>query len=145
LIATAAVIVAVIVAVAAFLVLRPDPSQQTGAQQSPTGANATPGAATADAVPTAPAINGTYRIHSDIEYSNWDRVEPWRCDPGDCKGIKWNGTNFQSVVADICSPNPAPYTTVVVDGIVQEMSRSYTCNYVVKTGVQSETWTRIGD
>ena len=141
---------AIIVAVIAFLLLRPHPPQQAPAQTPPTASASTAGA-TAAATPDPWA--GTYRAHQIGPYITFDWNLHLGC-PG-CNGApnniaKWNGTGWQWDMDSACGPRTWTITytpTVVANNKVQEFSYQYRYKGVPCAGSVNADGTavRIGD
>jgi hypothetical protein len=143
------VIAAVIAAVAAVFLLRPDPLQQTGAQQSPTTiTNPTPGAATAD----GPWFRGTYNLAMTYPGGSHTSAvtvtsECPRCDATVGPLIyRWIGTGWQNTEETRCSPSITTLTpTDVVNGIVQQMTGYSGPHCPGSSAEVFLTFSRIGD
>jgi hypothetical protein len=102
-------------------------------------------------------LRGTYRTHIEVRSSagttTGDHIVTITSDCPGCDVIlvgavppayQWNGSGWQQVTTGpICPGDTVTLTpTVVVNGIVQELSTYYaTCNGTVRSG----TLTRIGD
>jgi hypothetical protein len=153
LIAAAAIVAVIIAIVAAFFVLRPNPPQHTAAQQSPTtAANPTPGAnpgsATSGAAAAAgPWFRGTYNYaNTSVSGTITVTSDCPTCDAtvtseGRSAVYQWTGSGW-TYDAGCKTQTFAP--TVVVNGIVQEMSTqdSGGCG---GGGGTTGTATRVGD
>jgi hypothetical protein len=153
--AIVAIVIAIAIAAALFL-LRPNPPQQTAAQQSPTTANNPPAGGTpATAAPAGPLLRGTYNEHNEIDYPSGhgsnNHVVKYSSDcpgcdvtavneTGDTGTLQWNGTGWSGPPGP-CGGVATVTPTAVVNGIVQEASGTVTfCNSTLTT-----TWTRTGD
>lgn len=159
LVSVAAIVAVIVAAIAAFLVLRPDPPRQTADEQS-LGTAATPSDGATPSVMTAsePLFRGTYSSRVTVTssagvYTN-DNVgtvvsDCPHCDvtlsgSGGATVFHWNGSVWEHLTeGPICAGDSITFTpTVVADGFVQELSYYYaTCNGTVSSG----TMTRTGD
>ncbi len=139
---------AVVVAVAAFFILRPDTPQQTAAQESPTTITSPlPGAIPGAAAPEGPGFRGTYNWRNSSGQAGTVTVtsDCPTCDAtatseGRTGIYHWTGTGW-TYTADCRTETVTP--TVVVNGIVQEASTQ--ASGCPGAGSNTGTLTRVGD
>jgi len=159
LISVAAIVAVIVAAIAAFLVLRPDPPRQTADEQSvgtidvPSG-GATPGVATSSQALFRGSYSSRVTVTSSAGVYTNDNVgtaasDCEHCDvtlsgSGGATVFHWNGSVWEHITeGPTCAGDSITFTpTVVADGFVQELSYYYaTCNGTVSSG----TMTRTGD
>lgn len=146
LIAAAAIAAAIVAAVTAVLLLRQEPPQQTATQPSPTTiTKPTPGATPGAAAPDGAWLRGRYHVFASPGWPEQDVTITSDCAACDAtvtgrygtQVLHWAGAGW--AIPDQYCGEISFTPTVVVDGIVQELSVSACAQSA------AHTLTRIGD